>query len=715
MLKYITIFDPTRSTNENDTFKELLLYYQFGNAKGNEGITDNEKLSQIGIIQAVWSLTQSFGGSSNDEVEKIIELENNDSILVIKVEGKFFICLCIEGSRDNTDDTNRRRNIIPNQFYLGYLWLCYKIFVMQYDEFANFHDNDNANENNGNTIRKLCGLLNEHFVIFWNNIYLKPETIWKRGFESLWPKHFKNAEFISTSTQNESSTSTSAPNWESMITQNILLEKNGYLGIKDILVYHLPSQNSTSKNQLKLGNKTYGLISNFTTEFEMLPDFSNWLYYLHSVYDELSSHVLAGNAHYKELPPIEGIHSQHRGVDNDEDNNNNTAPNPSSNLTNISSFSNKLFHNLTLPISFALDTVQEIGSTIGISNSVSMYKDYIPSWSSNSNNNISTTTNDENEIAKNSRYGFLISPLCSDKLPLNYKRLQLKLKYSNEIAKLYNCLFWYMNDILIVIICDTSFEKIWDHEYLKDLSFKLLQSMENFHNEYILNATSSSSSLSSSAVESFAYTVVQKKSLNIKSSIPRCSGSRMMMDSMRENDSPLMLVIQEIDQIFNTTNPDSRGASNNSSSGNKWGLDIMGGLFKFHSKDTNNINTITEASEEGENNQISKGQKRLYRNFLDNISEDKLWELHLKITDFLNMIKNSQKKSGIVEERLLRLGNGLLCYIRDDHDRLVIIISNWFEMDEKRTRLFTRGDSDEDTLLRSLGKDVMEWWDATTT
>ncbi|CAI4959701.1 CFC_HP_G0070330.mRNA.1.CDS.1 [Saccharomyces cerevisiae] len=29
-LHYITVFDPSRSTNENDTFKQLLLFHYFG-------------------------------------------------------------------------------------------------------------------------------------------------------------------------------------------------------------------------------------------------------------------------------------------------------------------------------------------------------------------------------------------------------------------------------------------------------------------------------------------------------------------------------------------------------------------------------------------------------------------------------------------------------------------------------------------------------------
>ncbi|EJT41365.1 CCZ1-like protein [Saccharomyces kudriavzevii IFO 1802] len=56
-LRYITVFDPSRSTNENDTFKQLLLFHYFGNTDSVPSL--NEKLSTIGIIQGIWSLTSS--------------------------------------------------------------------------------------------------------------------------------------------------------------------------------------------------------------------------------------------------------------------------------------------------------------------------------------------------------------------------------------------------------------------------------------------------------------------------------------------------------------------------------------------------------------------------------------------------------------------------------------------------------------------------------
>lgn len=88
-LRYITVFDPSRSTNENDTFKQLLLFHSFGD---NDPVPSlNEKLSTIGIIQGIWSLTNSRPSSDgqHEDLEKIIELDN-DVLLCIKVESRIF-------------------------------------------------------------------------------------------------------------------------------------------------------------------------------------------------------------------------------------------------------------------------------------------------------------------------------------------------------------------------------------------------------------------------------------------------------------------------------------------------------------------------------------------------------------------------------------------------------------------------------------------------
>ena len=121
-LRYITVFDPSRSTNENDTFKQLLLFHCFGSTHSVPSL--NEKLSIIGIIQGIWSFTSSCsnGDDGHKDLEKTIEL-NNDVILCIKVESRFFISLAISNISDE-------QNAIPFQYFNAYLWLSYKFFKL---------------------------------------------------------------------------------------------------------------------------------------------------------------------------------------------------------------------------------------------------------------------------------------------------------------------------------------------------------------------------------------------------------------------------------------------------------------------------------------------------------------------------------------------------------------------------------------------------------
>lgn len=220
-----------------------------------------------------------------------------------------------------------------------------------------------------------------------------------------------------------------------------------------------------------MGTKTYGLVRNFTSDLNTLPDISNWLYHLHCTYGEISSHILTGNVHFKEELQVEEEQERSRdtnGRDEEESQEQQRREHQETTQNNTSelSLSERVIHNVTLPISFAYDAIHEVSTTTGVSGSLSMIMDYVPKphWpfisSSNKSadkNNYSNSNDNANSNAPlmaqseavggtigNSRFGFLISPLNSDLLPSSYQALKLNLNFENSKDKedFYNCLFW---------------------------------------------------------------------------------------------------------------------------------------------------------------------------------------------------------------------------------------------------------------------------------
>ncbi|SMN17997.1 similar to Saccharomyces cerevisiae YBR131W CCZ1 Protein involved in vacuolar assembly, essential for autophagy and the cytoplasm-to-vacuole pathway [Maudiozyma saulgeensis] len=648
MLKDLVVIDPTRSHNDEDAHKSLILFHEFGETAGGSSL--NDKLNRVGIIQGLWSLTQSFEGTGDEEDENVIELDN-EVILVIKVESRYFMAISIN-EYEYFDNNSSDVNSIPYQFYLGHLWLCYKFFILKHGEFSKFKDNAILTNN-----------LNEHIITFWNDIYLKPETLIRQGISVLWPNTFKRSE-LADLLMSETMTTTDEESWDTMINRRILLQEESYLGVKDILIYNLPSNCDSqapcvaADKKSKIGTKYFGLVQNFSQTFESLPDISNWIYHLTQQYDVISSHVLAGNTHYKEVPTTDDI-----------DHNNADGTTAGITGNGFSTFRNKLYHNMTLPISFAYDVVQEVGVTTGVSSSMSYLKNYIPAWSSPTINNL-----DISHPVEGKRYGYLISPLAQSSLPSNYKIIKLNLKFGSH-PKFYNVLFWYYENMLAVIICDETFEAIWNHSYLNDLSFILSLSMEKLHQNL--------ESVKKPMQENFGYLIVDKnKSIpELKSSVPSCMG----LFNTGQNNSPLNLVIDGLDKLFSMPN-----LSIDKNGENVLGIDIMGSLF--------------QTSKATENSNIIKRNSPYNNTFLDSMEVDKLWILYKELLIFLNSLNRSDTKPDISEERLLTLSNGVLCYIKNDPQRTVIILKNWF--DSKYDDYPTK----EVTLFNNLGIDVTSWW-----
>ena len=638
-LHYITVFDPSRSTNENDTFKQLLLFHYFGTTDSIPSL--NEKLSIIGVIQGIWSLTSSCVNKDGEDLEKIIEL-NNDIIFCIKMESRFFISLAISNISDD-------QSAIPLQYLSAYLWLSYRFFKLLNGSFSGFNKD----------FRKLTDLLNEFVIPFWNDIYLNLETVTNRSFTVMWPGFYKRANF-----------------------------------------QH----------------------SSYTSDLNTLPDISNWLYHLHCTYGEISSHILTGNVHFKEELQVEEEQERSRdtnGRDEEESQEQQRREHQETTQNNTSelSLSERVIHNVTLPISFAYDAIHEVSTTTGVSGSLSMIMDYVPKphWpfisSSNKSadkNNYSNSNDNANSNAPlmtqseavggtigNSRFGFLISPLNSDLLPSSYQALKLNLNFENSKDKedFYNCLFWYFDDFLIVIVCDPDFNKICERDYLKDLSFQLCQSMECLNNE-ILNSQNCDN------VESFAYVIRDNATKEIDSSVP--FGSPKFTSD--ESISTLQLAINGIDQFINDN-------SNSLSLANWNPITIMGGSNAISKKNT------TEGFGNGVNDKTQKF-KRKYLNFLNLMSAEKLWDLQVDVLQFLTSLQNSKRDPEYFqEERLLKLNNGVLCYIKENNSNLIIIIKNWFQNNgtskaAKQRNRFRSDSSKGSSLFQSLGRDVTDWWES---
>lgn len=620
MLQYVTVFDPSQSDGEDDVHKQLLLYHSFEDLE----ITLNEKLARIGMIQGIWSVTDSFGGMGGSR-EKVVEL-HRDVILIVKVESRFFISLGISTEEGNLNPA------VPHELYLSHIWYCYQIFVLNYGPFSKFEDK-----------RKLTDLLNEQIVLFWHDIQLKPETIVRRGITGLWPDAYKVSQL---------EYENSGESWESLINQNILLEPENYMEIKDVLVYHLPSYNDKKSRPTdqRLGYKTYGLVRHFSDDLKIVTQLSNWIYHLHAVHGDLSSHVLAGNAHYKEAPSgSEGIeNATHESSDVSDAN---------STAASFQEQGRALLHNLTLPISFAYDAVHEVGTTTGISKSVSLIMDYVPRWSGNG-------PPENRDDQQRSRYGYLISPLCSKALPSSYKVKKVMYESEEGELKSFNLLFWYYDDVLVVTVCQPEFAKIWDPQYLEDLGFKFRQAITRFYETAFQQAGSNAKS--STKREPFAYATYDKVTKELKSSIPTWFDT----ESDDRDSSPMKLVVDGVDHLFGLNSHDTSGLQDGNR--NAWGIDIMGGLLGFKND---------KAGQKAAIEQCLHFDKR-YDNFLDGMTQDKLWGLQVQTLQFLTSIKNSNRACDIVEERLFKLNNGLLCYIKEDDTGISVVIRNWFDHQE---------------------------------
>ncbi|SCU97252.1 LAFA_0G10572g1_1 [Lachancea sp. 'fantastica'] len=636
MLKFITVFNPSFSKNEEDAERQLLLFHSFQSFQEGHAFSLNDKIAQLGVIQAMWQFSKTFNESQGIS-QSVVELE--DTVLcTILVENSFFLTLCF-APNELLD--------IPASYILANLRHCYDFSTLHFGLWGTFENHT-----------QLTDRLNEFLVPFWAELNLMPYHLWHKGFLSSWPECYKVAEIKDDIKDGD----TSSTSWEADLKQQILVDDSTFLGLQDILVYHLPKTTSGKSN------KEYGLVHNFAPDFDWLPQISNWIEHLDTVYTVLSSHVLAGNVKFKEAVDEESM---------EEPNINNQEVTTSQSLL---AQSRKIFNNFTYPLTFAHDAVQEVGNMTGISSSMSLLSDFmpkVPSWK--------MWPGPEDSKTKAARSDFLVSPLSASFLPESYKVKKMHLSYGGVVQR-FNCLFWFYNETLVVLIYKENFDKIWDHEYLHDIHFKLSQSIAKLYSSN-LNETAKN------GPDSFCYAVVTKKTRRLRSSFPL---NKILKDP--ESTSALELVVNGLDEFLAlgpnrktsvaTLNPSQNQANFDEDAGKQsWGLSLMGGIFK--------------------KSQADSSLAAQPATFLDGVPEEKLRLLHLDINKFVNTLSTSRRASDLKEEKLIKLNNGVLCFLSENSEEIVVLVENWFDKKLSKTKHLSKGNS---ALVQHMGSEAFHWW-----
>lgn len=416
----------------------------------------------------------------------------------------------------------------------------------------------------------------------------------------------------------------------------MLLSQENFTHIKDICVYNLPKYN-------KDANK-YGFVTNFDSNFKSLSTFSNWLISIDSTYGTISSHGLAGTMSLAET-------DQQIELDAGE------SESEPSNLRNI-------WGNVTLPISFTLDAIKDIGQLTGVSNSLSMFTNLKP-WNPFASQSESKGTKKKDD--KND-YSWLISPLNPDFLPKVYQIRSLYLQF--DVWKQYNVLFWKFRAIVIAVIIEPEFDMIWQEEYLLKLQENLCNGMSLFYDSTGFEDRNFS----------FDYTIVYKDECKYYSSIP------IWKNGLEEDETPLRLVIKGLDETL-----------------------------QFLTNNANRKSSIATASEIRRNGAVDERQmsanteevhepKVKDSSIFGKLNETQLIELNKELMVILENRKLTVSHDRGIDERLLKLNNGLMVYVYEDKLKLAFIIKNWFD---ESPSLSAKKSTD---MVESLGVDAAKWW-----
>ena len=603
--------------NTEDTCK-LLLYHDLS----GKILSTNDKEQRIGIIKGMWRFSNEF---SKDGVVCHIELEAY-SMVVLEVDPSYYLTIAFDSTYDD-----------QWQKYSTRLNQCYQFFAMQNGRMATIED------------KKLSRLLNEHFIPFWDEINLIPDYFVMQDIncslgENLFPRcQFRDA----LDSVNE------VKEWQTFLKNNILLSQENYPNIKDICLYHAPQDNKDSKK--------YGFVANFDPQFKSLPVLSNWILGIDAMYGTITSHGLAGTMSLAET-------EQQIELDAEE-----TEPESASNIRTV-------WDNVTLPITFTMDAIKDIGQLTGVSNSLSLFTDIKPTWNPLQ---WSRGTEAGSLNAKNDKggdeYSWLISPLNPSFLPKVYQMRTFYLEFDSW--KQYNVIFWKFKDILAAVIIDSQFTKINEEPFLMRLQEDLWSGMSLFYENPGFEERPCS----------FDYTIVYKEENMYYSSIP------MWKNGLDEDENAFKLVIKGLDDTLQFLK-NNANRKTSVATVTEVGHNMMLTEHKIPSEADN-----MKSSKVGDNGSWG-------RSIFNKVNEKQLRELNKELMVILGSRNyTASYTEADTKESLLKLNNGLMVYLLEDNRRLVFIIKNWFE-DPQQTQ-YTKKKKEASRMIDSLGREVSRWWD----
>ncbi|AAS50405.1 AAR040Cp [Eremothecium gossypii ATCC 10895] len=659
-MDFIAVYNPAVYAKEADSeaWRQLLLYHSF-KEDAEEPTPQNEKLSLIGMIQGIWQFAHNFSEPETRGSVRYVDTQlERRRVIAVEVEDGHFMAFGVEdGKRYGCE------------YYVRELLQSYHVFRLHCGSMSEFADRG-----------ELTDRLNEHVVGYWQALKLVPEAIYASTLASVcWHDGYKVSELELRDRA-----------WESYIKNEILLDSESFLGLKDMCIYKLPRDGRRSAAE-------YGLLRSFAPEFLSLPELSNWVYHLDRLFETaLSSHVLAGHVRLS--------------IGGDEQEEEGELRHDSQPASDVGA---RMWRNVTMPISMTYDTMSEVGNLTGINTLMSGLNSLTSGFSSMTSRLVRRADRQNSDTASLSLHvdhGFLISPLALEALPESYRYRRFQLRFSTDEPQWYRLLFWYYKDYLCIFIFHENFDKIWDPDYLQAIDAKLYDAMLQLEGSVVTEDNKPGR---------FAYGVFNKTTKRIECSLPLLRFSDKRSDE--KSRQPLKMVVAGIDETlqFLTAGTFATNMATSRTNDEHMGPSATNTLRMPEPTDapssswTLDITKLNLFQGLNENLRLEKMADTDSGTFLDSLSSEKLLQLNVELCRLYTGIRRSEyNKAGIQEEQLLRLNNGILFYISTSPTEDVLILKNWF-MDDKYTKAENKR-STSASLLHSLGGDVRRWWNART-
>lgn len=653
-MDFIAVYNYKNLNNEEEDLNRILLYHSFRETNDN-GISLNEKLSVVGIIQGIWKFTHNFNTSDTISGIKYIDTRlDHRRLIVLEVELNYFIAL---GVKDG--------NYYPCAYYVKELYDSYKFFCMHCGAMADFDKHE-----------ELSDKLNEHFAIYWYELNILPEAMYNLDLSRVfWHRNYKVSDRKLYECR-----------WETKIKKEILLDLDSYLGLRDICVYNLTRDKQRHPEK-------YGLVSSFSPEFESLPVLSNWIYHLDRIFcTPFSPHVLSGHVRLsRSNGEIDAGNSKKSCKDG--------------------SIGKNIWNKVSLPISMTYDVLSEVGNLTWLNTVVCGINQIT--------NGLNTITNrifwpgrmfieNQDLDTDSENYGFLISPISFEQLPKSYHFRRFQLQFEKDhCAAWYKLIFWHYKDYLVVLIFEDTFTRLWEKEYLYNLNLKLYNSLLILESSLVQPKGDT---------DKFVYAVLNKETGKIESSLPLINAHDGDKD---KSSNPLKLVVYGIEDTLRhfAIDPESISRGHTTSimlaspvDNNKptlraqnvqshWGVGLSGLEITKWKRKPNKSGHVTSKTE---NDTV-----------FGSMSYKKILEFNNKLCKlYSGVLTSSNKKDSVKEEKLVKLGNGILCYFAESSEEVIVIIKDWFIEDSKLLEYKRNPSANDDDLIimDSLGKDVRKWW-----